>query len=90
MKGTSSGWKIERDGKRLEGLENHTTKADALRNCCIRRLRRHLLLRSKVNTLKPRFARKKQANQPLAVGNQPYPPASEFEAGTFPVWEGKC
>ena len=53
-------------------------------------LRPDLLLRSKVNTLKPRFARKKQANQPLAVGNQPYPPASEFEAGTFPVWEGKC
>ena len=24
-----------------------------------------------------------------ARGNQPYPPASEFEAGTFPVWEGE-
>ncbi len=32
----------------------------ALENYCIPRLRRDLLLRSKVNTLKPRFAREKE------------------------------
>ena len=57
-------------------------------------------LKSKNFPPSPAGARSTPLNQPSAEenhttaamlrGNQPYPPASVFEAGTFPVWEGKC